>query len=95
MAIQRECGRDQFKCKNENKNQILSINDFNKESEKCIPKYYRCDGRSNSYTKNTTEFSKRVLGTTARMEAMKMIVISVTSKSTKSLCELELCLNFK
>lgn len=45
VAIQRKCGRDQFKCKNENKNQILSINDFNKESEKCIPKYYRCDGR--------------------------------------------------
>ena len=95
VAIQRECGRDQFKCKNENKNQILSINDFNKEREKCIPKYYRCDGRSSSYTKNRTEFSKRVLGMTARMEVMKMIVISVTSKSTKSLCELELCLNFK
>ena len=95
VAIQRECGRDQFKCKNENKNQILSINDFNKEREKCIPKYYRCDGRSNSFTKKRTEFSKRILGTTARMEVMKMIVISVTSKSTKSLCELELCLNFK
>ena len=49
VAVQRECGRDQFKCKNENKNQILSINDFNKEREKCIPRYYRCDGRSNLF----------------------------------------------
>ena len=40
-----QCSTDQFKCKNENKNQILSINDFNKEREKCIPLYYRCDGR--------------------------------------------------
>jgi len=40
-----QCSPHQFKCKNENKNQILSINDFNKESEKCIPLYYRCDGR--------------------------------------------------
>ena len=40
-----QCSPDQFKCKNENKNQILSINDFNKEREKCIPLYYRCDGR--------------------------------------------------
>jgi len=45
MKSQQECYPDQFKCKNENKNQILSINDFNKEREKCIPKYYRCDGR--------------------------------------------------
>ena len=96
VTIQRQCGRDQFRCKNENKNQILSINDFNKEREKCIPKYYRCDGRSKNFcTKNRTQFSNKFLGTTARMEVMKMIVISVTSKSTKSLCELELCLNFK
>ena len=40
-----QCSTDQFKCKNENKNQILSINDFNKEPQKCIPLYYRCDGR--------------------------------------------------
>lgn len=40
-------------------------------------------------------FFKFFLGMTVRMEVMKMIVISVTSKSTKSLCELELCLNFK
>ena len=95
VAVQRECGKDQFKCKNENKNQILSINDFNKEREKCIPRYYRCDGRSNLCTEIRKDFFKRFLGMTVRMEVMKMIVISVTSKSTKSLCELKLCLNFK
>ena len=27
--------------------QILSINDWNREEEKCIPLSFRCDGRSN------------------------------------------------
>jgi len=45
VTSRKECSKHQFKCKNENKNQILSINDFNKEKEKCIPLYYRCDGR--------------------------------------------------
>ena len=33
------------KCRNQNKNQILSINDWNREREKCIPLTNRCDGR--------------------------------------------------
>ena len=32
--------------RNQNKNQILSINDWNREREKCIPMEHRCDGRS-------------------------------------------------
>ena len=46
-------------------------------------------------TRIRKDFFQIFLGMTVRMEVMKMIVISVTSKSTKSLCELELCLNFK
>ena len=34
------------KLRNQNKNQILSINDWNREREKCIPMEHRCDGRS-------------------------------------------------
>ena len=40
-----DCLPFQFKCRNDNKNQILSINDWNREREKCIPSGYRCDGR--------------------------------------------------
>ena len=39
------CQEGEFQCKNENRNQILTINDFNKETEKCIPNQFRCDGR--------------------------------------------------
>jgi len=39
------CRDSEFKCKNENRNQILTINDFNKETMKCIPNELRCDGR--------------------------------------------------
>ena len=39
------CKTSEFQCKNENRNQILTINDFNKEEEKCIPSNFRCDGR--------------------------------------------------
>ena len=31
--------------RSQNKNQILSINDWNREREKCIPLAFRCDGR--------------------------------------------------
>ena len=40
-----QCREGEFKCKNENRNQILTINDFNKETMKCIPNELRCDGR--------------------------------------------------
>jgi len=39
------CKSGEFQCKNENRNQILTINDYNKEKEKCIPNHFRCDGR--------------------------------------------------
>ena len=45
LSRSEHCRTDEFKCRNENKNQILSINDFNKEDQKCIPRHYRCDGR--------------------------------------------------
>ena len=40
-----DCLDKEFKCRNQNKNQILSINDWNREREKCIPREFRCDGR--------------------------------------------------
>ena len=43
--LKRKCNNDEFQCTNENRNQILTINDFNKEKEKCIPNNFRCDGR--------------------------------------------------
>lgn len=39
------CSPAQFRCRAENRNQILSINDWNREREKCIPAARRCDGR--------------------------------------------------
>ena len=93
VTSRKECSPDQFKCKNENKNQILSINDFNKEKEKCIPSYYRCDGRfvqlleEKIVTATRKLILKIVLDMTARMGVMKMIAISATSKWIKSSCK--------
>lgn len=39
------CTVEQFRCTSENTHQILSINDWNREKEKCIPLRFRCDGR--------------------------------------------------
>ncbi|XP_023319909.1 very low-density lipoprotein receptor [Eurytemora carolleeae] len=45
IELDLQCGEDRFMCENHNLNQILTINDFNKEPRRCVPLSFRCDGR--------------------------------------------------
>ena len=65
-----KCTEKQFRCSSENSHQveflknqisppqILSINDWNREQEKCIPLSFRCDGRYLDYDDTGRELSQ-------------------------------------